>query len=262
MLQFESEVADVYRAIQANLGGESDQFLSLPSANQYRRLYELTARYVAPGSPVLDWGCGRGHFSYYLLRRGFRVTAYSLEDPPKLFTFLDAAERRRLTFLRGSDPVLLPFPKGSFNAVFSVGVLEHVRELGGTEKGSLNELRRVLAPQGALVAYHFPNRLSYIEALARLLHGRKYRQVPESIKFHKHRFGRSEIASLTEACGFRLAEVGRYGFLPRNSFNRLPPRFRSNPRLASVVNLADRALESFLAPIVQNFYFVAVSKEA
>ena len=257
MLPFEAEVAHLYDDIRSHQGETIDQFQSLPAANQYRKLYELTATHVTPGSAVLDWGCGRGHFSYYLLKRGYRVTAYSLEDAPQVFDALTAEERSRLTVVRGSDPVLLPFAANSFTAAFSVGVLEHVREVGGTESGSLSELRRVLTSAGTLIAYHIPNRLSYIEALARFRYGRRYRDVPESVKFHKHRFGASDIAALVEGAGFRMAEFGRYGFLPRNSFNRLPASLRSGQRLSSAVNIADHFLERLFAPVVQNLYFVA-----
>ncbi|MBV8543409.1 MAG: methyltransferase domain-containing protein [Acidobacteria bacterium] len=262
MLPFETEVAQIYDEIGAHYGETIDQFQSLPAANQYRKLYELTESYVAPGSAVLDWGCGRGHFSYYLLKRGYRVTAYSLEDSPQVFTALSAEERSRLTLVRGNEAVLLPFPANSFDAAFSVGVLEHVREVGGTESGSLKELRRVLSSAGTLIAYHVPNRLSYIEALARVAYGRRYRHVAESVKFHKFRFGASNLAALVGDAGFAMAEFGRYGFLPRNSFNRLPASLRSGRRLTSAVNIADHFLERLFAPVVQNFYFVARAKEA
>jgi hypothetical protein len=113
-----------------------------------------------------------------------------------------------------------------------------------------------------LIAYHIPNRLSYIEALARITYGRRYRHVAESVKFHKHRFGASDLAALVEGAGFQMAEFGRYGFLPRNSFNRLPSSLRSRQGLTSAVNIADHFLERLFAPVVQNFYFVAQAKEA
>ncbi|HUO84410.1 MAG TPA: hypothetical protein VM534_04770, partial [Thermoanaerobaculia bacterium] len=52
-------------------GDTNDQMLSLTSASQYRGLHDLTRRLVPAGSDVLDWGCGRGHFSYWLLRAGY-----------------------------------------------------------------------------------------------------------------------------------------------------------------------------------------------
>jgi ubiquinone/menaquinone biosynthesis C-methylase UbiE len=262
VLAFENEVAELFRDIRKqDPKGIIDQLLSLPAANQYRGLYTLTARYVPTGSTVLDWGCGRGHFSWYLANHGYPVTAYSLEDPPEIFGALNEAGRGRVTFVRGGsgDPQALPFPSRSFDAVFSVGVLEHVRELGGDERASLNELRRVLVPGGVLIAYHFPNRFSYIEALSRAIHGRRYHAIKESVKFHKHLFSTSDITRLVRESGFSLVDMRRYGFLPRNSFNRLPPSFRSSQSIATIVNMADVVLERAFAPLAQNFYFVARS---
>lgn len=247
MLPFESQVADFYQHLHAIAPGRIEQFQSLPSANQYRKLYALTDAYVPSGASVLDWGCGRGHFSSYLLRRGYRVTAFSLEDAPELFALLSDDERSRLTFVRGTDAVSLPFADGAFSAAFSIGVLEHVREYGGTEEASLRELHRVLQPGGRLLAYHFPNRYSHIEWLARIVRA----------DHHEHRFTAAEIARLTAATGFDLREVARYGFLPRNSFNRLPVSLRSSQWLASLVNGIDRVLERVFSPITQNYYFVA-----
>lgn len=261
MLPFESHVVEIYEDLRRIVPGTIDQFLSLPAAGQYRKLYELTNAHVPPGPSVtvLDWGCGRGHFTYYLLRRGYRVTAYSLEDPPELFGCLSREQRERLTVLRGNDPVALPFDDGSFDAVFSVGVLEHVRELGGTEVESLTEIRRVLRHAGLLLVYHLPNRFSPIEALARMLHRRH--DPSEGFKFHRYRFTATEISRLTKAAGFQLREIGRYAFLPRNSLNRLPAFARSNRRLASLINVADMVLERALAPFTQNYFFLASRSE-
>jgi SAM-dependent methyltransferase len=257
MLPFESQVVEIYEDLHRIAAGALDQFQSLPSANQYRRLYELTAAHVpsGPGVSVLDWGCGRGHFTYYLLRRGYRVTAYSLEDAPELFERLRAEERERLTFVRGGDPAVLPFADGSFDAVFSVGVLEHVRELGGTELDSLTEIRRVLRQDGVLLVYHLPNRFSSIEALTRMLHRRH--DPREGFRFHQYRFTGAEIARLTEDAGLRLRAIGRYGFLPRNSLSRLPASARESRRVASWINVADLVLERVFAPVTQNYFFVA-----
>ena len=259
MLPFESEVAELYEDLRRIAPEAVEQFRSLPSASQYRKLYELTAAHVPPGASVLDWGCGRGHFTYYLLRRGYRVTAFSLEEPPELFALLSPEQRERLTFVRGNDPVTLPFEGQSFDAVFSVGVLEHVRELGGTELDSLIEIRRVLRPSGCLVVYHLPSRHSPIEAVARVVHRRS--DPAEGFKFHHYRFTGREIARLVEDAGLELRAIGRYGLLPRNSANRLPGFARSSRGVASAFNAADAVLERVLAPLTQNFYFVAVTPD-
>src|SRR5271154_5210641 len=219
MTAAEREVAALFASIQRDdPAGLIEQFNCLPAANQYRRLYALTERHVAPGSRVLDWGCGRGHFSYFLVKRGFEVTAFSLEHPPEIFAALSESERKRLTFVQGAPDEIrrLPFADGRFAAAFSVGVLEHVREVGGDELSSLLELSRVLAPDGAFLCYHLPNRFSYIEAASRRAGQRKARG-----DFHRHRFTERDIRGLCRDAGLALIESGRYGFLPRNSLSRL-----------------------------------------
>jgi SAM-dependent methyltransferase len=262
VIPFQREVTGLFTAIRRDdPAGVIDQFCSLTAANQYRRLYALTARYVPPGSTVLDWGCGRGHFAYFLVKQGFRVTAYSIEHAPEIFSALSPTERKRLTFVGGTREEVrrLPFSAGQFAAVFSVGVLEHVRELGGDEIASLRELRRVVASNGVFVCYHLPNRFSYIEAVSRAL--RRPAHLPASdtsdaFGFHRHRFTGQDIRGLCSEAGLAPVEVGRYGFIPRNSFNRLPKLLRASRALASVVNLSDLVLERLFSPIVQNYYFV------
>jgi cyclopropane fatty-acyl-phospholipid synthase-like methyltransferase len=251
----EQRAAETFAAIRSDdSAGVIEQFASLPAANQYRKLYELTERYVAPGSHVLDWGCGRGHFSYFLLKRSFRVTAYSLEHPPEIFGSLSELERSRLTFVHGllEETRRLPLADGQFAAAFSVGVLEHVQELGGDELSSLLELRRVLTKDGVLICYHLPNRYSYIEATSRRLGERKKRG-----DFHRYRFTERDIRNLCQEASFALIDSGRYGFFPRNSLNRLPARLRDAQFLTSAINRGDELLERLFSPIVQNYYFVA-----
>lgn len=250
--------ASLFEAIQRDdPGGINRQCTSLASAGQYRKLYALTDRHVPAGSHVLDWGCGRGHFSYFLVRQGFRVTAYSLEPAPEIFDALSASDRERLTFVRGAldDPRRLPFGDGAFSAVFSVGVLEHVRELSGDEAASIRELRRVLADDGVFLCYHFPNRYSWIEAASRLLTAARLRA--ESADFHRYRFTGADVRRLCGEAGLRLLEIKRYGFLPRNSFGRLPSRLRRSGLLAAAVNGSDALLERMFSAVDQNYYFVA-----
>jgi 2-polyprenyl-3-methyl-5-hydroxy-6-metoxy-1,4-benzoquinol methylase len=256
-LPFETETVQLYCELKAHdPKGNIKQFRSLPAANQYRRLYHLTAQYVLPGARVLDWGCGRGHFAYYLLKRGLHVTCYSLRKPPQIFNALDPEAKSRLTFIQGNEPIKIPLPSNHFDTVFSVGVLEHVRETNGAEIASLLEIQRLLVPGGHLVVYHFPNRLSYIEALSRL--SCRLRPDSKPAKYHhQYLFSLRDVDNLVDSTELTLIEKGRYGFLPRNMFSHLPSPLRSSQSVTSLINLTDRALETAFSPIVQNLYFVA-----
>jgi SAM-dependent methyltransferase len=221
------------------------QFRSLVTANQYRTLADLARRWIEPASEVLDWGCGNGHFSYQLLRLGHHVTGFSFEDFP-LRRHLQGSYR----FVQGdaSEPERLPFDAAAFDAVVSVGVLEHVRETGGTELASLQEIRRVLRPGGRFICYHFPNRYSWIEQLNRVVPGQHH---------HRYRYTRSDIEALCGQAGLRAREVGRYGALPRNLWHAAPQAVTNSRAVAKGWNLIDRGLASVLSPLCQNFYFVA-----
>jgi SAM-dependent methyltransferase len=223
-----------------------DQFGSLAAAHQYRRLYALWRRHVPPGARVLDWGAGNGHFSYFLLRAGWRVTAFSLL-PFDSGHWLPAGE---FHFVAGSEaePVDLPFGDESFDAVASIGVLEHVRETGGDEARSLGEIARVLKPGGVFVCWHFPNRWSWIDVLARRVPG-KHR--------HQWRYTRGDVRRLVAGAGLELVETGRYGVLPRNTVHRLLGPARDAAWAAQLWDALDAALGVPFGAIAQNHYVVA-----
>jgi SAM-dependent methyltransferase len=217
----------------------------MATAHQYRRLYELVARHLPEGASVLDWGCGNGHVSYGLHRLGYRVSGYSFED---------FGLRRYLGedyhFERGTpeDPSRLPFEDESFDGVMSVGVLEHVRETGGHEVASLQEIARVLKPGGAFLCYHFPNRYSLIETMSR--------RIP-SKHSHPFRYTQGDIESLCRCSGLDLVETRRYGALPRNFWHRSPASIGDSPWIVRTWDALDTGLGAVLSPWCQNYLFVA-----
>lgn len=76
---------------------------------------------------VLDWGYGFGHLAQQLHARGMAVSLYDYEPtvgPPRTVT-LNQYPHLRATV--SSDEVSLPFADGHFDAVVSMGTLEHVQ---------------------------------------------------------------------------------------------------------------------------------------
>jgi ubiquinone/menaquinone biosynthesis C-methylase UbiE len=241
-------IATLEELVRASSQDESLlQFRTPISAHQYLRLYRLVTRYVSPGSIVLDWGGGNGHFSYFLVKTGYTVSGFDFADPPKV---CGAFAPESYTYKRGSlsSPISLPYESQTFDAVVSVGVIEHVRETGGNEIASLNEIHRILKPQGFFLCFHLPNKYSWIEAMARLL--RRWS--------HKYRYTSSGILSLVSGVGFEVVEIQRYAILPRNIWWwGMPKGLGSSFQMARRYDQIDNFLSLMLSPICQNYLFVA-----
>lgn len=96
------------------------------------------------GKRVLDLGCGGGFMAEALARRGAEVTGIDPADKAIGAARKHAAEEGlqiRYETGVGED---LPFDAGAFDAVVSVDVLEHVRDLDRV----MAEVARVLTPSG------------------------------------------------------------------------------------------------------------------
>jgi len=222
-------------------------FRSTIGAHQYRRLHAWVLEWVPAGAEVLDWGAGNGHFSHFLQRAGYRVTGFSLGSGD-FVPNLPGPEAYRFVAGSPDEPTRLPFPDAHFDAVCSVGVLEHVRETGGDELASLCELRRVLRPGGCVLCFHLPNRRSWIERAARRL--------PEAHR-HDWRFDAAQVSQLVAGAGLQLVRLSAYGLLPRNRAAALPELLRRSLWLARLWDRADEGLGRVAGRWAQNWCFVA-----
>ncbi len=230
-------------------------------AGQYETPLRVLSKYFPgkrAGEKALDWGCGEGHFSYHLMDKGFDAYAYAYGSGNHLDSIKQFLERKfqnewHLTQSSTQDPISLPYPDESFEAVFSVGVLEHVRETGGNELGSLKEIYRILKPGGMVFVYHFPNRYSLIDASCRLLN-----QLHLAKKYaHPFLYTKKNIENFVEQTDFKLLESGLYNLLPRQMLRSLPDVLGNSPLSLHAYNLLEKSLEVLLKPFAQNYYFVA-----
>jgi len=156
---------------------------------------------------VLDWGCGRGQVAALLAERGLDVTPLDYREEIANDGFYRLELFPQLAAYLTSDPIKLPFATASFDAVLSCGVLEHVID----PDASLEEIRRVLRPDGAFYVYKLPNRYSYVERLSKLVgtyyHGKErndrvYSKTSALELFHRH--------------GFIVREIRRANIIPLN----------------------------------------------
>ena len=117
------------------------------SIDDYRQMAD-EIKAAAGAGRLLDWGCGYGHMSYLLARRGFEVTGLTMPDENNLSESWNLLIREQgFDVTVAADDVLLPFEDEAFDVVLSCGVLEHVPD----DRAILSELIRVLRGGGLLV---------------------------------------------------------------------------------------------------------------
>jgi len=134
--------------------------------------------------PMLDLGCGDGHFGTVALPRPPQVGLDPLAKP-----LTEARQRGGYRLLVRADGGRIPFPNGFFATVVSNSVLEHIPHV----EPVLAEVARVLRPDGA---FYFsvpgPNFLRFLSigrALDRLglrPLGDRYRALFNHISRHHH----------------------------------------------------------------------------
>jgi 2-polyprenyl-3-methyl-5-hydroxy-6-metoxy-1,4-benzoquinol methylase len=181
--------------------------INLRSGPQQAEYEAIVDRLTAdrPGR-ILDWGCGWGQISHLLRGRGLNVTSFDFRpehsaDGVRTLTRYPDVE----AYIATDDPVRLPYHDGAFDAVLSCGVLEHVAD----PEASLDEIRRVLRPSGRLYVFKLPNRLSYLEAIAR--RGGLYYHGAD---IHDAVYTPDSARALLERHGYAVTELRRANMLP------------------------------------------------
>jgi SAM-dependent methyltransferase len=127
---------------------------------------------LAPGSSLLDAGCGGGRNLVYFLRNGYEV--HGVDENPRAIEQVrhlarELAPHSATESFHVSDLAELPYPAGRFDAVLCSAVLHFARAEAHFDR-MLDEMWRVLKPGGLFFA-----RLAStigVETLVRPLQGR------------------------------------------------------------------------------------------
>lgn len=99
------------------------------------------------GSPVLDLGCGDGHFALVTFSK-IKLTGID----PQWSSLYEAQKTQRYDFLLNSQGGKLPFKDKEFNSCFSNSVLEHIYDVDQV----IDEIARVLK-NNAIFVFCVPN---------------------------------------------------------------------------------------------------------
>lgn len=96
-----------------------------------------------PRQPMLELGCGTGHWTEYFVTLGFEVSGIDTSE-----AMLEQARRKNLAAqFRQASAEDIPFPDESFEMVSSITMLEFVDD----PLRVFDQINRVLAPGGTLL---------------------------------------------------------------------------------------------------------------
>jgi SAM-dependent methyltransferase len=208
--------------------------INLRSAPQIAEYEAAADRIAAAGHRrVLDWGCGRGQLTRMLRDRGVDVTPIDWDPSAQGTETRPLPAYPELKMFATSDPVRLPFDDGAFDAVLSMGVLEHVHD----PEASLAELARVLVPGGLVYCHKLPNERSYLERIAKRIGAYHHGQGE-----HDRLYSLASARAIFEGNGFDVLEARRINVLPLTLPGRAatvasPAIWRANRALSRVPGL-------------------------
>ncbi|HTD08840.1 MAG TPA: methyltransferase domain-containing protein [Solirubrobacteraceae bacterium] len=138
---------------------------------------------------ILDAGCGSGRFMVDLAKRG-EVTGVELSD-----TSVALARQRDIGEVVAGSVLEMPFADASFDLAVSLDVIEHLED----DIAALRELRRVVAPGGAL--------LVTVPAYQWLWSGH------DEINHHHRRYTRRTLQSAAEQAGWKQTRTTYFNSL-------------------------------------------------
>ncbi len=223
------------------LGGSEDLESDISLCSQ-QTLEPAFSKYLPHEGKILEAGAGRGRWVFYLRRRGYDVIGMELA-------------RSEIAAAKAFDPdvpieygnvLRTGYPDRSFEAVISLGVLEHFED---GPQAALGEVRRILTA-GGLFLVTVPtrdfmrvaifNRIKSAQNLYRKIKGVK-------LEFEEYRYSRRQFEALLREAGFFIVERVPDDFRPPlNMGLYTDSRFLRHPEHRWELNSAGRVLNAVL----------------
>jgi SAM-dependent methyltransferase len=151
-------------------------------------------------SPILDVGCGDGHFTSLTFDRQIDVGLDPWHDP-----IHEASQRGCYHLLVQADGARSPFPDEYFASAFSNSVLEHIPQIGAV----LSAIARVLKP-GAPFYFCVPNERYLSELSITRWLGKGYTEWFRRISRVEHADGLQAWQTRLEKADFQLERWWHY----------------------------------------------------
>lgn len=166
-------------------------------------------RHLPKQGKILEAGCGLGRWVIYYRRKGYDIIGIDLaKDAVAMAKSYDPAVPVFIDNILKAN-----YPDGHFDAVISLGVVEHFEE-GPME--ALNEAHRLLA-KGGLLFVSVPlqntfrillvNHLKRIKKFIRTRKGRSY-------IFEEYRYTQKQLECFLTSAGFEVIDVAVDDFFP------------------------------------------------
>src|ERR1700689_1236189 len=185
----------------------------------FEEIDRLLAR-LPKGARVLDLGCGTGHFSDYIRRRGHEVVGI---DPSSKMLSFARTNFPEIEFIDGYSNDL-PFADGRFDCIVSIEVLRYLNAAEVVR--SYKEMRRTLRPGGIILATHVNTLASegyflyyHLQRLAALALGNEIHNTYFTSAAHEERCLR-ELGFDEVECVGRMSAPIRIGYKFGNAAGR------------------------------------------
>ena len=149
------------------------------------------------GKVILEAGCGTGNFIFHLAKQGYVTQVVGVDFAPSAISIarsraIHEGKDGKSHFLLG-DARFLPFKDEAFDAVFSLGVVEHFMN----PYCLVNEMRRVLKVGGILLVTT-PNKYGF--------HAEEFRLAGEKTYGRQDLYSPEELEQITQESGLEVME--------------------------------------------------------